>query len=50
MTSDQNFIFYNVQVLVYSPARTATQQGLSKTLDKAGKQSMWRIEFDTQQK
>ena len=39
-----------MQVLIYSPARTATQQGLAKTLDKAGKHSMWRIEFTTEQK
>jgi hypothetical protein len=39
-----------MQVLIYSPARTAGQQGLGKTLDKAGKQPAWKLEFSTEQK
>ncbi len=39
-----------MQVVIYSPARTASQQGMGKTLDKAGKQPPWKLEFSTEQK
>ena len=40
--------FLVLQVVIYTPARTATQQGRSKTLE--GNYPSWRIEFSTKQK
>ena len=43
-------IVSHMKVTIYSPARTASQQGLSKTKDKAGKKPAWRMAFSTQEK
>ncbi|KAK9814190.1 hypothetical protein WJX72_001977 [[Myrmecia] bisecta] len=41
---------YKRKVLIYAPARTACQQGQSKTTEPQGKGPGWKIEFDTQEK
>ena len=38
------------QVVIYAPARTPSQQGMSNTATSLGKGGAWRIEFETKPK
>jgi hypothetical protein len=39
-----------LQVVVFAPARTPSQQGMSQTASPMGKGGAWRIEFETKPK
>jgi hypothetical protein len=38
------------QAVIYAPARTPSQQGMSNTATSLGKGGAWRIEFETKPK
>ena len=38
------------QVVIYAPARTPSQQGMSNTATPLGKGGAWRVEFETKPK
>eukprot|EP00884_Botryococcus_braunii_P023231 jgi/Botrbrau1/9592/Bobra.106_2s0015.1 len=38
------------KVVIYAPARAASQQGLAKTLGTVATRGVWRMEFETQPK
>ncbi len=40
----------SLQVVIYAPARTPSQQGMSNTATSLGKGGAWRIEFETKPK